>query len=99
MKKLGIPTTDSVRELAEFWDAHDLTDFEDGLADVADPVFVRDPRDATNGAIRVRLEPGEAKAVEQMARAEGVSREELVREWELQKIAHPGSARRRSKAE
>lgn len=28
-----IPKTDSVEELAQFWDTHDLTDFEDELED------------------------------------------------------------------
>ena len=36
-----LPRTDSVSELAEFWDTHDLTDFEDELEEVAEPIFVR----------------------------------------------------------
>jgi hypothetical protein len=28
-----IPKTDSVEELAQFWDTHDLTDFENELED------------------------------------------------------------------
>lgn len=87
MKKLKLPTTDSVRELAAFWDGHDVTDFEDDLEDVNDPVFVRDPRDPAAGAVRVPLDAREAEAVERMAQAKGVSREQLVRAWVLQKIA------------
>jgi hypothetical protein len=34
-----IPETDSVEELARFWDTHDLTDFEDELEEVSEPVF------------------------------------------------------------
>jgi len=41
MKKPKMPETDSIRELAEFWDTHDLTDFEDELEEVTEPVFVR----------------------------------------------------------
>jgi hypothetical protein len=41
MKKSKLPKTDSIQELAEFWDAHDLTDFEEELEEVAEPVFVR----------------------------------------------------------
>ena len=37
-----IPETDSVEELARFWDAHDLTDFEEELEEVEEPVFDRD---------------------------------------------------------
>ena len=81
MKKSKLPKTDSIRELAEFWDTHDLTDFEDGLEVVAEPVFV------SGIAIKVPLESREAEAVEQMAQAKGISREDLVRAWVLQKIA------------
>ena len=81
MKKSKLPRTDSIQELAEFWDTHDLTDFEDELEEVAEPVFVR------GTAIKVPLESGEAEAVEQMAQAKGVSREELIRAWVLQKLS------------
>ena len=81
MKKSKLPRTDSIQELAEFWDTHDLTDFEDQLEDVTEPVFVR------RTAIKVQLEPREAEAVEQLAQAKGVSQEELIRAWVLQKLA------------
>ena len=41
MKHSKLPNTDSIQELSEFWDTHDLTDFEDELAEVAKPAFVR----------------------------------------------------------
>ena len=44
MKKPKLPKTDSIQELARFWDAHDLTDFEDELEEVKEPVFVRDKK-------------------------------------------------------
>ncbi len=37
-----IPNSDSIEDLAEFWDTHDLTDFEDELEEVDSPVFDRD---------------------------------------------------------
>jgi predicted DNA binding CopG/RHH family protein len=83
MKKSKLPKTNSIHELAEFWDTHDLTDFEDELKEVAEPVFVR------GAAIKVPLESREVEAVEQMAQAKGVSREELIRAWVLQKLARP----------
>jgi len=33
--------TDSIQELAEFWDTHDLTEFEEELEVVERPVFER----------------------------------------------------------
>ncbi len=34
-----IPQTDSIQELAQFWDVHDLTDFEEQLKEVSGTVF------------------------------------------------------------
>lgn len=81
MKKTRMPDPDAVKTLAEFWDRHDLTDFQDELEQVTEPVF--GPRDG----IRVPLDEREMKAVERLAKAEGVSREQLVRAWVLQKVA------------
>jgi hypothetical protein len=80
MKKSTPAKVDPIEELAEFWDSHDLTDFEDKLEEVALPVFVR------GTAIKVPLKSGEVRAVEQLAQAKGVSREELVRAWVLQNL-------------
>ena len=37
----GLPKTDSIEELARFWDTHDLTEFESELEEVEEPVFER----------------------------------------------------------
>ena len=37
--KEEIPQTDSIQEMAHFWDSHDLTDFEDPLEEVRGMVF------------------------------------------------------------
>lgn len=39
MSSRKIPQTDSIEELARFWDTHDLTDFEDQMKEVTEPVF------------------------------------------------------------
>ena len=78
--KPKLPKTDSFQESPEFWDTHDLIDFEEELEEVAEPVFVR------GSAITVPLDSREVEAVEQMAQAKGVSREELVRAWVLQNV-------------
>jgi hypothetical protein len=87
MTKSRLPRTDSIKKLTEFWDVHDLTDFEGELEEVAEPVFVR------GTAIKVCLEPREVEAVERMAQAKGVSPEQLVRVWVLQKVARKKNAR------
>lgn len=85
MKKVELPETDSIRALAEFWDTHDLTDFDSDLEDVSERVFERDagPHEMT---VRVLLEEEHASAVEKMAQAHGISREQLIRQWVLKEI-------------
>jgi predicted DNA binding CopG/RHH family protein len=75
MKKSKLSKTDSIDELAKFWDHYDLTDFEAELEELTQPVFVR--RDE----IQVRLPARDAAAVRKLAQAHGVSEEELVRSW------------------
>ncbi|HEV2948791.1 MAG TPA: CopG family antitoxin, partial [Gemmataceae bacterium] len=75
------PKIDSVQELAEFWDTHDLTDFEDELEDVPGPVFVR------GSALKVHLNSRESKTVRKMAEEKGVSPEGLIRAWVLQQLS------------
>ncbi len=81
MKAPGIPQTDSIDELARFWDTHDLTDFEDELEEVTAPVFVR-PADH----VSIHLEPREFEAVERIARAEGLELRSLIHGWVVEKL-------------
>jgi hypothetical protein len=55
MKRRKLPNTDPVEELARFWDTHDLTDFEDEIEEVTEPVFVR----AKGAALSIVLPPGD----------------------------------------
>jgi predicted DNA binding CopG/RHH family protein len=87
MKKPKLPNTDSIQKLAEFWDTHDLTDFEDNLQEVAEPVFAR------GSALNVPLESRDIAAIERLAQSKGVSPEQLVRSWVLQRIARGKNAR------
>jgi hypothetical protein len=64
-----------------------LTDFENELEEVPKAAFVQ------RTPIEVSLEPREAKAVQQLAKAKGISREELIRRV-LQQITRPSSSRR-----
>jgi Protein of unknown function (DUF2442) len=68
-KKATIPNTDSIEELARFWDTHDATDFEDQLEVVTERVFELDPNRSappakvarvrcTRTALRVDLHDG-----------------------------------------
>ena len=53
MKVAQLPATDSIEELARFWDSHDVTAFVNHLEEVTEPVFERQSEqliDATPGA-------------------------------------------------
>lgn len=44
VNSVSIPQTDSIQELANFWDTHDVTDFEDQLEEETEQVFERNRR-------------------------------------------------------
>ncbi|HKO36050.1 MAG TPA: CopG family antitoxin [Pyrinomonadaceae bacterium] len=79
MNDQRLPQTDSIQELANFWDTHDLTDFEDELEPVTKPVFA-------STAIKLKLESVEAEAVRKLAEAKGIADAELIRGWVREKI-------------
>jgi predicted DNA binding CopG/RHH family protein len=80
MNRPKLPQTDSFEELARFWDTHDLTDFEDQLEEVTEPVFER------TTVVKVHLQPKEIEAVKEIAKTKSIGFEELIREWILEKI-------------
>ena len=75
-----IPQTDSIQELSQFWDKHDLTDFEDQLEEVTEPVF------ESEVVVKVHLEANEIQRLDDMAKSKGIGSEDLIREWILEKI-------------
>jgi hypothetical protein len=75
MSNRRLPQTDSIHELAQFWDTHDVTEFEDQLEEVGERVFERDT------TITVDLAADDADAVRAMAKLRGVGDAELIREW------------------
>lgn len=80
MKTSKLPQTDSIQELAKFWETHDLTDFEDELEEVTEPVF------SSNDSIQLRLPLRDAKEVRLLAESKGLSQAELIQQWVLQKL-------------
>ena len=83
MKTQHLPKTDSIQELAQFWDTHDLTDFEDDLEEVTEPVA------EPTTLIPLNLESEEAEAVRKIAETRGIADTELIRGWIREKI-HAG---------
>ncbi|MGH7832362.1 MAG: CopG family antitoxin [Candidatus Binatia bacterium] len=87
MKASKLPKTDSIEELARFWDTHDLTDFEDQLEDVPEPVFDR-PKERV---IPIRLKRDEAEAIKRVAKSKGVREATLLRRWVREKLHNTNS--------
>jgi len=81
MSKKKIPQTDSIQELADFCDTHDLTDFDDQLEEVKEQVFER------KNSVNVPLESKEVEAVKKIAKSKGVESADLIREWIQEKIS------------
>ncbi|HEY9852477.1 MAG TPA: CopG family antitoxin [Leptolyngbyaceae cyanobacterium] len=88
MNKSNIPQTDSIQELAHFWDTHDLTDFEEQLEEVTEPIFDRAIHhlDEQEAFIQIRLQPKEIEAVKKVAKSRGIDYTDLIREWVLEKV-------------
>ena len=82
MKTSKIPQTDSIQELARFWDSHDLTDFKDQLEEVTDAIFERIP----DSVMTIHLQPKELEAVRRIAKSKGVDQSALLREWVIEKL-------------
>jgi len=77
-----IPKIDSIKELARFWDTHDLTNFEEDLEEVEEPVFER----GTEAVMRIRLPAAQAEALRGLAKARGMDEADLIEEWVSEKL-------------
>jgi predicted DNA binding CopG/RHH family protein len=83
MKGKRIPETDSIAELASFWDSHDVTDFEDQLEEIQDPVFQGEP----GASLSIRLNAKDLENLRRMASERGLEEAVLIREWVLEKLS------------
>jgi len=82
MKGDKIPETDSIEELSRFWDSRDLTDFEDQLEEVTEPVFQGEP----GLRLSIRLNPKELESMRRLASERGLEEVVLIREWVLERL-------------
>ena len=75
-----LPTTDSIQELAAFWQHHDVTDFEEDLEEVTEPAFQR------AHVVGVPLTEEEHRAVRDAAVARGLDAGRLLHEWVRERL-------------
>lgn len=84
-KKFKFPDFDkmSYEEEANWWDAHDFTQFWDELKDV-DIIFkLKKPRDET---VVLRVQKDIKDKIDQLARQKGLNLSTLVRMWMIEKL-------------
>ena len=81
MRSQRIPKTDSIEELARFWDAHDVTDFAEELEEVTESVFARRGYQVT-----IRLDERESEAVRRIASTRGIEEAALIQEWVRERL-------------
>jgi predicted phosphatase len=75
-----LPKTDSIAELASFWDTHDLTDFEDALEEVSEPIFEQ------QDTFVIPLNCDIAQALRQVAKSKGFPASTLIQHWIAEKL-------------
>ena len=80
---MKLPQTDSIEKMAEFWDSHDVTDFEEELEEVADPVF------QSKTVVKVPLDAQQAELAQQLAAAKGITRPNLIQQWVRDRVQNP----------
>jgi predicted HicB family RNase H-like nuclease len=74
MKKLTLPKTDSIEELAAYWDTHDLNDHQEGLEEVTNPF-------EKQTVVRVPLDADQAASAQKIAQAKGITLPALIQQW------------------
>ena len=79
--KSKIPRTDSIQELATFWQNHEITDFADELEEVHEPAFDRD-----QVVVGVPLTADEHEAIRRAAAVRGLDKADLLHEWVKERL-------------
>lgn len=81
MKK-KIPDFKSDKEIAEFWGNHSITDFEEELEIVKNPIFIRPKRQT----ITIRMDKKYLDIVKAISSKKGIGHSALIRMWIMEKI-------------
>lgn len=79
-RKTSLSKSSSLRELADFWDTHDLADYENKTHEVHFDVELKTKKRY------VALDPDLIPKVRKVARSRGLNVESLVNLWVQQKV-------------
>lgn len=78
-----IPEFKTIAEEAEFWDTHDITDFEDEFK----PVKVHFARKFTE-PITIRFDSATVRSLREEANKKGIGATTLIRMWVYEQVNH-----------
>lgn len=79
---MKIPRFKSDQYVAQFWDAHSLTEFEDDLEPVKERVFTRPEKQV----MTIRVDKELVKAIKAIAREKGINYSTLARMWLIERL-------------
>jgi len=77
-----IPDFRTLKEMAEFWDTHDVTDFEDELEEVREPVF----KNMNAKVVPLMLDTDQYVKLKRIAAHKKIDAVSLVNQWIRQQI-------------
>jgi hypothetical protein len=77
VKRATLPQTDSITELAAYWDTHDLTDHDEELEEVANPFDKREKQTV----VQVPLESAQIASAQKIADSRGITLPVLLQQW------------------
>ena len=80
-----LPKTDSIEELAQFWDTHDVTEYEGNLEEAPDVVFAKSP----SNELSIPLGAAELARIRRIAASRGVDETSLIQEWVRERLGQP----------
>lgn len=80
-KKNTIPEFKNRKEMAEFWDTHDFTDYKDEFK----PIKVRFAKNLSEG-ITIRLDSETLSKLRSRAKKQGIGPTTLARMWVIQQL-------------
>ena len=81
-KKVKIPEFKTIEEMARFWDSHDITDFEDQLTEVKEPIFQK----MKSRIISFKLDSEQYEKLKKIADQKKLNTVSLVNQWVTKQI-------------
>jgi len=85
-----LPKFKSIKEEAEFWDTHDVTDY---LSELEPVELVFDPSTEKKETLTIRVQPGLKKRLKTIAKNYGLNLSTLTRIWLIDKLKEVKTAK------